>query len=205
MPICLRRLDPHNDLILPDTRRDGYDPMSLLPEPPTRPPTSLPPPRDVTLHTSIAQYLGSGRTGLVYTLSNASLSDPHTTLPDVVFKIARPHRCADLYRESWFYAEMECLQGVAVPRCYGLFEADIPDGCAVRLPDKLRFLETKESESPDANIDQIPDPRILDLRSTRNKLFILVLERLGGRLPIEKPISTELRYVSIQLCRYIVF
>lgn len=196
IPIDLHRLNLPVDLIRPRTPHNEATPILFLSAAPTRPPSSLPPPHDITLRTSVAEYLGSGRTGLVYILSDPVLSDPNNKLPELVFKFPRSHRCADIYRESWFYEGMERLQGVAIPRCYGLFEADLPVGCAVRLPDGRTLLAHEEFESPDASVDDLPHPDILKPRSTRNKIFVLVLERLGGRLPIGKPIPADVRYVT---------
>lgn len=154
IPITLHRLNPPINLISPRTSQEGLWPDQTLPSAPPRPPSSLPQQCNLTLRTFIAEYLGSGRTGLVYALRSPFLSDAAITSPDLVFKFARSHRCADLYRESWFYDEMECLQGVAVPRCFGLFEATIPDGCGVQLPDGSSLLENEDSESPDAEVDE---------------------------------------------------
>ncbi|KAJ3894208.1 hypothetical protein GG344DRAFT_41646, partial [Lentinula edodes] len=149
VPLHLNRIKLPDDLIRPHEVPEGFE-SYYLKEAPPRPPSSLPPPGSITLETNLSTFLGSGRTGIVYSLENAILSDPAQFSPELVFKFARLHRCADLHREAWFYEEMECLQGVAIPRCY-------------------------------------------ELRSTRNKLCILVEERLGGRLPIGSPFSPEVR------------
>ncbi|KAJ4496841.1 hypothetical protein C8R41DRAFT_980080 [Lentinula lateritia] len=167
--IELKRVKLPNDLIRPRKRPTGAFAGYFLEEAPIRPPSALPPPGDLTLETNLSTFLGSGRTGIVYSLENAVLSDSTHFLPELVFKFARLHRCADLYREAWFYEEMECLQGVAIPRCYGLFEAEIPPGWMLKLI------------------------KLIILRSTRNKLCILVEERLGGHLSIGSPVSPELR------------
>jgi hypothetical protein len=46
-------------------------------------------------------------------------------LPPLVIKVAARRRSDDLARETWFYEEMEDLQGVAIARCYGFFTAEI--------------------------------------------------------------------------------
>ncbi|EIM84350.1 uncharacterized protein STEHIDRAFT_112752 [Stereum hirsutum FP-91666 SS1] len=128
IPIDLHRLNLPVDLIRPRTPHNEATPILFLSAAPTRPPSSLPPPHDITLRTSVAEYLGSGRTGLVYILSDPVLSDPNNKLPELVFKFPRSHRCADIYRESWFYEEMERLQGVAIPRCYERLGCRLPIG-----------------------------------------------------------------------------
>lgn len=194
VPIEFTRVDVPADLIVPASS-EGHHSSSILPNPPPRPSSRLPPPGNATLRGSLGQYLGDGRTGLVYTLTHTHLSDPTTSyanLPSVVLKFARPNRCADLNREAWFYEEMECLQGVALARCYGLFEADVPEGYDVRLlPNGWIVLD--EEESPDKYVDEYPHPILTELRERRNRLSVLVLERLGSELPVGEPISPEVR------------
>ncbi|KAJ3894209.1 hypothetical protein GG344DRAFT_63194 [Lentinula edodes] len=185
--IELKRVKLPNDLIRPRKRPTVAFAGYFLEEAPIRPPSALPPPGDLTLETNLSTFLGSGRTGIVYSL----VSDSTYFLPELVFKFARLHRCADLYREAWFYEEMECLQGVAIPRCYGLFEAEIPPGCRLLLPENQTLVNNPDSR--DAQVDEFPHPLIKELRSTRNKLCILVEERLGGHLSIGSPVSPELR------------
>ena len=49
-------------------------------------------------------------------------------LPSLVLKVGRFKHRAEITREAWFYDEMESLQGVVVPRCYGWFEAELTEG-----------------------------------------------------------------------------
>lgn len=202
MPVEFARVDVPRDLISP-TSSQGHSPSSILPHTPPRPPSRLPSPGNATLRGSLGRYLGDGRTGLVYTLANPCIFDPNTpsassaALPPVILKFARPNRCADLNREAWFYEEMESLQGVALARCYGIFEADIPsssqpDQCSVRLPPN-GWTMLDEEESPDKYLDAEPHPRLTELRETRDRLSVLVLERLGSEIPVGKPISSEVR------------
>jgi hypothetical protein len=46
----------------------------------------------------------------------------------LVAKIARCNRAMDIVREGWMYDELAPLQGVAIPRCYGVFSARLPTG-----------------------------------------------------------------------------
>lgn len=92
------------------------------------------------------------------------------------------------------------MQGVAVARCYGLFEADVPvtdsedspSEWEVRLPPS-GWTDLSEEESPDKYVDEDPHPRLVELRERRDKLSVLVLERLGGELPVGVPIEAEVR------------
>ncbi|ETW82912.1 hypothetical protein HETIRDRAFT_450635 [Heterobasidion irregulare TC 32-1] len=88
--------------------------------------------------------------------------------PQLVLKMGRQQRCANPARSAWFYEDMECLQGVAVLRCYGLFSAKIP---AVQQS-LLRPRNT--------------------LLSEHETLYILVLEKLGGKLLINEPMTDDL-------------
>lgn len=92
---------------------------------------------------------------------------------------------------------MESLQGVALARCYGLFEADVPsssqsDHKSVRLPPN-GWTVLDEDESPDKYVDAEPHPRLTELRERRDRLSVLVLEQLGNGIPVGKPISSAVR------------
>lgn len=199
IPIELTRVDVPLDLIHPASS-EGHSPSSILPKAPPRPPSRLPTPGSATLSGSLGEFIGDGRTGLVYTLSKTHISGinnpsgSNATMPPVILKFARPNRCADLNREAWFYEEMECLQGVALARCYGLYEADVPSSsqCSIRLPPN-GWTVLDEEESPDKYVDAEQHPRLIELRERRDRLSVLVLERLGDGIPVGKPISSEVR------------
>lgn len=161
-----------------------------------RPPSQLPPAGHLTLKASLGKVIGRGRCSVVYEVRDPEVSDTTAQLPQIVLKVAWASRCGDINREGWFYDEMECLQGVALARCYGLFEADIPGGCTVSLPDGSNF----QNDAPTSHNMIIDEdrvhPKFLELRDKRNRLSILVLERLGGRLPLGEVLTQELRYVS---------
>lgn len=93
---------------------------------PPRPPSNLPPSRQLHLTATLGDYLGDGLTSVVYALDNVSIPglEPGVTVPQLVAKICRPHRLPWMAREAWFYEEMECIQGVSVPYCYGWFEME---------------------------------------------------------------------------------
>lgn len=113
--------------------------------------------------------------------------------PQLVLKMGRQQRCANLARSAWFYEDMECLQGVAVLRCYGLFSAKIP---AVQQS-LLRPWNHESASAADFRPflnwqDPLLDSRLRALLSEHETLYILVLEKLGGKLPINEPTSDDL-------------
>lgn len=92
----------------------------------------------------LGECIGHGRSGLVFKVQvepvapvapvetsspsgSSRISTPSTTaLPALVAKIGRQHFNKWLLREAWFYEEMQSLQGLVIPRCYGLYSALIP-------------------------------------------------------------------------------
>lgn len=87
------------------------------------------------------------------------------------------------------YEEMAPLQGVAVPRCYGLFEGVVRDALASVIPPKGQ----EQGQAFDKN-----RPRTvcgLGSRPTtiNGVVSILLLERLDVHLPFEVPISADIR------------
>lgn len=48
-------------------------------------------------------------------------------IPPLICKIAPHRRNKPIAREAWFYDEMQTLQGLIIPRCYGLFVAQVPE------------------------------------------------------------------------------
>lgn len=83
---------------------------------------------------------------------------------------------------------------MALARCYGLYEADVPSSSqwSVRLPPN-GWTVLDEEESPDKYVDDEPHPRLTELRERRDRLSVLVLERLGDGVPVGKPISSDVR------------
>ncbi|EKM57514.1 uncharacterized protein PHACADRAFT_251185 [Phanerochaete carnosa HHB-10118-sp] len=154
------------------------------------------------LTASLGDYLGHGHCGLVY-----ALEDMHVTgapdgvaFPPLVVKIARLNRVASLLRETWFYDEMECLQGVAIPRCYGYFEAEFSEnGSEKALLQTLfkKFPGADESEgNPTVERDRCRGPLhpLLEERDSHSRVVaVLILEKLGPRLPVGVAVSEETR------------
>ena len=99
---------------------------NLTPVTPSHPPGKL------TLRLSLGEKIGAGACGFVYEATDVSLSGsprcPKSALPPLVVKISRNGRAAGIEHEAFYYEEMECIQGVVVPRYYGFFQADVPEG-----------------------------------------------------------------------------
>ncbi|PPR03404.1 hypothetical protein CVT24_012529 [Panaeolus cyanescens] len=145
---------------------------SLLPDgPPARKPSQLPPPGQLKAQISAQELIGDGRCGTVYSTNILDIYDPQQqnltiwnpkapSLPNLVIKIADFDRLDDMEHEAGVYDEMESLQGIAIPRCYGWFEAELPNAWAVPEQDTAQY-------------PKIP-----------RKLSVLLLERMGGHLPL---------------------
>ena len=170
-----------------------HDPPGVIgPEPPTRPLSQLPPPGNLRLTVHAIKVIGGGRVGKIceaVVKYNASSQETRgMLLPPLIAKVSRPWKTDALAREGFYYEELEYLQGSVVPRYYGVYEATIPDDCNF-------LLWKKDIESEEANRqDRIkktgcpypPPPRPTLVR-------VLLLERVGERIPLGKPLSPNLK------------
>jgi hypothetical protein len=108
-------------------------PSFCLPDgPPARRTSELPPGGTLRLELILGDKLGSGAEGLVYAVDNAVLltpagDDAPHSLPPIVVKVCYGERGRQLLLEASAYDEMECIQGVVVPRCFGYFEVEADD------------------------------------------------------------------------------
>lgn len=157
---------------------------------------------------NLGNKLGFGSSGLVYevldpTLVNEGAPSDDVVIPPLVLKIAVKTKKKNIAREAWFYDEMQSLQGVVIPRCYGWFEAQLPKGITF-VPwtddEENRFFPKDDptgerffsvwrrgtfNEDYRTLLDRLHDDRTVT--------FIL-LERLDGPLlPVGVPISKEIR------------
>ena len=148
------------------------------PRAPSPRPSSLPPPGHLQLELTLASKLGSGRVGHVYALddSKTKISAPPNSdvfVHPLVVKVGGREQSLsmDLAKEAWNYEEMEYIQGVAIPRCYGIFQARLPeDGMQVKP-----WFDKGHTET-----------------TVQNALIsVLVLERVGGHLTMPKKLSDE--------------
>ncbi|CAL1706342.1 unnamed protein product [Somion occarium] len=201
---------------------DGLSDAVIGKRPPKRLPSKLPPPGDMTLHLSLGTKIGRGRVGRVYEATvDLKQSSPELTnmvLPPLVVKVSRRHDAKRLAREAFYYEEMECLQGCAIPRYYGLYQTTIPPATDFlpwthdkvnRRPgrhgdysDESDSESESEPESKSSDKDDDDDAEDEDADSqvyssdeeelpTPTILSILILERVGGRIPLRKPLSDD--------------
>lgn len=175
-------------------------PSHFFAEPKPRPPPQ--PLGSLHLQVSVGDYLGHGHSSVVFALEGIHLSDAPTgaQVLELVVKVARINRVTSLIRETWYYDEMEVLQGVALPRCYGYFEATLStDADEKELLHRLfkKFpAEVDEDHNAALNRDTLIGPLhpVLEERRTRRDILaVLVMERLGSRLPIGLPVPEETR------------
>ncbi|KAF9503798.1 hypothetical protein BS47DRAFT_1309202, partial [Hydnum rufescens UP504] len=96
-------------------------------------------------------------------------------------------------REAWFYDELECLQGVILPRCYGWFEAELAEGQSFEAWARAtqRSSET-ENSNPEWRFKD--SKQLTEMSHSRNYVSVLLLEKLGDTLPMRVPLSDELIY-----------
>lgn len=153
---------------------------------------------DLRLALTLGDHLGSGHCGLVYAVDNVTVSGSPVTLPPLVAKIARPHRAMEVVREAWVYDETQCLQGVAVPRCFGLFTLQLASGQICPL-----WKEHDDDSEDDSQVESCPaeyddcwpltkvrpymHPLLLKFAEARNELVILLLERMEPMDPEDVP------------------
>ncbi|CAL1706281.1 unnamed protein product [Somion occarium] len=141
-------------------------------------------------------------------------------MPPLVVKVSRRQDANKIAREAFYYDEMECLQGSVIPRYYGFFEATIPPNIEFTpwAHDKLtrsshRYdasSDLSESEyDTDSNFEEDgsdleevdengerysdSDDDTPPMVVTPTKVSILIMERVGGRLPLGEMLPDGLR------------
>ncbi|TFY70823.1 hypothetical protein EVG20_g2169 [Dentipellis fragilis] len=167
--------------------------------PPIRAPSQLPAPGNLNLSCRLGKRIAIGEASVLYTLElDDAMQASMVHIPPLMVKIARPNRTASLAREAWFYEEMECLQGVAVARCYGWFEAEIPRNS---LPHtwKTKHVPRVDEELDVGGLENersngAPHEMLEDRCWRPNHLSILLMERLGERIPpLDQPMSMDMK------------
>lgn len=119
-------------------------------------------------------------------------------------KIARRHRVPWLARDAWFYDEMEYLQGSVLPYCYGWFEMEL--GRLVDNPGSSQyFVKALDDHSvdirrgEDVGLDffegQEMHPMLAERASRNDIISILILEHVGGMMPLGRPVTEDTEYV----------
>jgi len=176
VPIELHRITAPLDLV---PLRDGYG-NDLAPEDPFPPrlPSTLPAPGKLHAHLALGEKIGSGRSSIVHNVDILPTQALQGHLPPLVLKVGRLKRRAEIGREAWFYDEMECMQGVILPRCYGWFEAELAEGQTFGswYTSGRRSSKTEDS-NPDWRFED--SSRLLEMSHSRNFVSVLLLERLG--------------------------
>lgn len=117
-------------------------------------------------------------------------------MPPLIIKVSRRGFQEELRLESRAYKEMESIQGVAVPRCYGLFQATLSSSSPLF---KTRYLN-KAYDHDEHDHELLPGSPALTKRhldASGNLVHILVLERLGPTLPMEIDHPPEVLYVLV--------
>ncbi|EJD50964.1 hypothetical protein AURDEDRAFT_160107 [Auricularia subglabra TFB-10046 SS5] len=168
----------------------------------------------VSIAFDVGDVLGSGASGVVCAVENVRvLSGPaNTSLPPLAVKIAKSYRAMDVVRESWAYDELECLQGVAVPRYYGLFTLTLLESQRPKTWTKPyeRNVEHAPSIPPelsgkDFTHDSI-HPELRRYADVNNVLVLLLIERMEeldfNALPYHEDVAdvfNELAYVSMDV------
>lgn len=95
------------------------------------------------------------------------------TIPNLVIKVANSKHQDSLAKEAAIYDEMESIQGIAVPRCYGFFETELA------MDDGWSFSDVDNRSSTSSSQTGI--------------ISVLLLERLGGPPALLKKFDDEER------------
>ncbi len=182
--------------------------------PPPRLPSRLPPPGEHTLTLNINGRIDEGRVGMIYSVvvdaSASSATESH--IPPLVVKICVPGQTSDMLNEAASYDEMEAtnfpvalrfytefimqvLQGVCIPRCYGLFqtsyvsdELDFP----IMAERKARDEKLRREAEEDLDEDEPLEPVVYD-----DLVTVILMERVGDRLKLGSPLPHGVRCVFL--------
>ncbi|KAF9503791.1 hypothetical protein BS47DRAFT_1355858 [Hydnum rufescens UP504] len=156
-----------------------------------RPPSTLPEPGDLHVQLIFGEEKGWGRSSFVHEVNVLPTTTLPAHLPPLVLKVARSKRRAEIGREAWFYDELECFQGVVLPRCYGWFEAELAEGQSfAHWTGPNRRSSRTESSNPEWLFEG--SRQLKEMSHSRNYVSVLLLEKLGGKLPRGVPLADEL-------------
>jgi hypothetical protein len=148
---------------------------------PPRPRSLLPDPGSLHLTLELERKRGDGRCGVVWATSNMSLFDPAgdaiSSLPKLVVKVAVGRNCQGLMHEASVYEDLESIQGIAVPRCYGYFETSLSDDSVLRLR-----TEFDHDADPSDGEDGTQSPVASDIEP--NIVGVLLVEYIPRHLPL---------------------
>jgi len=191
IPITLHHTVAPLDLV-PFLKLDkNFPPEDALGPFTPRPPSTLPEPGDLHVQLILGEEKGWGRSSFVHEADVLPTTTLPAHLPPLVLKVARSKRRAEIAREAWFYDELECLQGVVLPRCYGWFEAELAEGQSFGPSTRAtrRSSDTEES-NPEWRFKN--SKQLTEMSHSRNYVSVLLLEKMGGKLPIGVPLGDDL-------------
>lgn len=160
-------------------------------------------PSKVTLR--LGKVLGDGRVGAVFEVYIVGDDDLKHDLPPLVAKIASPNRNKSLAREAWFYDEMACLQGVAIPHCWGWFVGEVADEVDMTVWERIGVEEEDCDEDDERVFEHLGQCRLgaFDHATFRElcgegDFSLLLLERTSNEtLPEDvHDIPDSVRYVT---------
>lgn len=164
---------------------------------PQRPIHQTPASERIELEVKLARRLKSGSNGLIYevdTVRETKTKDGQKLcIPPLICKIAPQRRNKPIAREAWFYEEMQTLQGLVIPYCFGFFVARIPDRMELlpRVEDiKFHTRERKDDSMPamegyyeelgiGAFVENQVNRELLTRLEDSMCVAVLLLERLG--------------------------
>ncbi|KAF8637215.1 hypothetical protein AX16_010874 [Volvariella volvacea WC 439] len=106
------------------------------------------------LSVNLDEPLGAGHSGTVYPVSlitSQTNSDLPSKLPKLCIKIAPLKHTRTLAREGWMYEQLDSdgLCGVAAPRCYGFFKANVTGFTVIPWEDRLQDPDFKNDDKWD--------------------------------------------------------
>lgn len=185
--IELKRVQPDVDLV-PISRIEARFPP--FPPPPEHPHLPIPL-HSLHLKLQLTGIIDDGGSSVVYA-ATVDHSDPSAHgYPLLAVKIARRCRRGHIAREAWFYDELHELQGSVIPRCYGWFEAPATTTFAGNW-----YAPDSDDDASRGEPSYYPEPWTESLKALAGEkgyISVLVLERLGSRIPMGIPLSNDLQ------------
>ncbi|KAH8105092.1 hypothetical protein BXZ70DRAFT_919348 [Cristinia sonorae] len=176
-PPLIRQVDP----------QDG-NPLFPLPDLPS---SRLPPPGKMKLTVRLGRQIGTERGGYLYsaTVDSAKSTSAlkHIGLPPLVVKVSPVGMAGVLLPEAQSYLDLERFQGITIPHFYGLFTATVPNDSQF-LPWQRRREEREGDNDPSDH------PLARELPS--NVVSVLVMERVGGPVPLDDGLLKNPRTVA---------
>ncbi|CAL1713731.1 unnamed protein product [Somion occarium] len=144
------------------------------------------PAESMHLHLSLGSELAFSPFGRVYDVKvDGGRSSPdlmNVAIPPLILKVSPPNKTYKNAREAFYYEKMPELQGVVIPRYYGVFHATIPSGFRFRFWTPEKIIGGPSDGDSDYE-DHFAIPRVIT---------ILVLERVGPKyLPLGRSLHQD--------------